>query len=353
MKYDLRRSLRSTSGQLVTLALIAASIPVGVFLVQTALKYQTKAVSEIVLLYVSPASQQLPPASTFQIMADVKTNTVGFVRVAFTFDQTQIQLNQEIALTDIFKTVVEKTSMAEANATGVGVIVVALSTSDSENPPTGIFPVASASFVPVTTTTNQPASITIQLAESQVVDMTSNVLPLAKQDSDLTLNPNASELTSTTPLTQSPTNFLNPTLALSSTPSPTPLIQTSNVLEAENMSFGTSAISILSDSSASNGKVLAYYSNASATGNIITPNSTTQLVVTTKGESCKGGAKIEVSLDGVLVLKNKTVNGNAYTNYTATVNKSAGSHAISVNFTNDYTGSNCDRNLRVDKVTLQ
>lgn len=340
MKYGLRRSLRTTSGKLLVLALMAVSIPVGVKLVQSALNYRTEALGESVLLYVSPASQQLPPASTFQIMADAKTNTVGFVRVAFTFDQTKIQLNQEIALSDVFKTVVEKTSMTEANTTGTGVIVVALSTSDSGNPPTGIFPIASVSFAPATTVTNQPASITIQVAESQVVDMASNILPLAKQDTALTLNPSVLEQTS-------------PTLALSSTPSPTPIVQTTNVLEAENMSFATTALKVLSDSSASNGKTLIYYSNASATGSIITPNSTTQLVVTAKGESCKGNAKIEVSLDGVVVIKNKAVNGNSYTNYTATVNKSAGSHTISVNFTNDYASGSCDRNLRVDKITLQ
>ncbi len=352
IRYGVRRSMRKSSGQLVVLALIALSIPVGVVLVRSAIQYRTQAVGETVLLYVSPSSQTLPPASTFQIMADAKTNLIGFVRVKFTFDPVKIQLTNEITTSTALSTVVEKTTMAEANATGTVVLVLALAPTDTATPATDIFQVASASFTPVSVTANDSTSIALLTADSQVVDMTSNTIPVSNMDGALTLNPS-------TPITL--TNTIAP--SISSAPitpisdlislTPTPLVSTTNVLEAENMSFSSNAVSVLADAGASSGKVLEYFSNASATGNIITPNNTTQLVVTTRGESCKGNAKIEVSVDGVAVMRNKGVSGSTYTNYTFTLNKTAGQHTISATFTNDFASNTCDRNLLLDKVTLQ
>jgi hypothetical protein len=60
---------------------------------------------------------------------------------------------------------------------------------------------------------------------------------------------------------------------------------------------------------------------------------------------------MELRIDGV-VAGTFTVNSKNWKSFTVDVPVSAGNHAVSVAFTNDYYASGQDRNLYVDKVVI-
>lgn len=123
------------------------------------------------------------------------------------------------------------------------------------------------------------------------------------------------------------------------------------VLEAESMSLPSPAVQVYSDPSASGGKALVFYSNSTATGTVNTTGTTNNLVIRAKADKCQGNPIMLVSVDEVNIL-NIDVSNTTFTDYTANVNLSAGSHTVGVSFTNDLVRRNCDRNLRVDKLTF-
>ncbi len=123
------------------------------------------------------------------------------------------------------------------------------------------------------------------------------------------------------------------------------------VLEAESMSLPSPAVQVYSDSTASGGKALVFYSNTTATGNINATGTLNDIVVRAKADKCQGNPKMLVTVDGTNVL-DTDVSSTTFADYTANVNLSAGSHTVKVSFTNDRVRRNCDRNLRVDKLTF-
>jgi endoglucanase len=60
---------------------------------------------------------------------------------------------------------------------------------------------------------------------------------------------------------------------------------------------------------------------------------------------------VTVKLNGAIALR-ASVTATTWTTYTSAVPVPAGTHGISVSFTNDHQSSTCDRNLRVDAITL-
>jgi hypothetical protein len=144
-----------------------------------------------------------------------------------------------------------------------------------------------------------------------------------------------------------------------STPLPTPSNNASSyILEGEFMSLiaNSGAIQVFNDGSASGGRGLLFFSNATSNGSVSTNSNTNQVVVRARGDQCQGAPTINVRVDNILVLSTK-VSNTAWTDYPVTRFIPAGSHSISISFDNDYNktkgGNLCDRNLRVDKVTLQ
>jgi len=347
--YRLRRSLRRKNAlRLVMTLVIVAGLPVAVLVSRNIVSFRSKAAVEPVQLYFSPATQTLPPASTFTVMADTKTNQIGFVRVKVLFDPTKVILNQEVSPSTLFKTVVEQTTMAEANTTGSITLVEALATSDTANPPTGILQLASLSFIPASSESNQ-TDVTIDTLDVQVVDMQSNILPTTVSNTTLTLNP-----VSLSPTSSAPSPIATATTAplVSLTPTVT-VFPVGSTVEAEFMSFTPPAVQVFNDPTASDGKGLEFFSNGTATGNFITDRSTTQLVVRASGDSCKGTAKIDISVDGVALKKSISVSSSNWSSYTVSLSKSAGTHPFSLSYANDFASNNCDRNLRIDSAWLQ
>src|SRR5260221_457796 len=190
LRYRLRHSLPHGTGQRLFLTvLLVLALPVGVILVRQIQRYKASAVLDTVSLYFSPAQQSLPPDSTFSIMADTKTNLVGFVRIEFTIDPAQVNLASEITVTPRLATIVQKSTMAEVNSTGSGVIVAALSTTDRGNPLSGVVELANFNLHTISTVTDGATTLSFTNAGVQLIDMQSQVLPFTSASSSLILNP--------------------------------------------------------------------------------------------------------------------------------------------------------------------
>jgi hypothetical protein len=126
-----------------------------------------------------------------------------------------------------------------------------------------------------------------------------------------------------------------------------------HVVEAET--FTSRDRGIIPRSSVSAGRVLAYYSNGSASESVRLPGPATSLTVRARGRQCEGAPQATVLLDGIFMVR-FTVSSTSYADYsyTPTTPVAAGLHTLTVRFANDYlpADKNCDRNLHVDKVTF-
>lgn len=123
--------------------------------------------------------------------------------------------------------------------------------------------------------------------------------------------------------------------------------------EAESMAWSpVNAGRVQTDSSASGGSSLLLLGNSSAVKNVSLPASAQSVVVRAKGQSCRGAPNMRISVDGKVV-SNTSVTATSWSDYTTTTAIPAGSHAVSIAFTNDnYVSESCDRNLLLDKLTL-
>jgi hypothetical protein len=122
-------------------------------------------------------------------------------------------------------------------------------------------------------------------------------------------------------------------------------------LEAETMTLPSRA-NVVSDANASGGKAVELYINGTANGSVSLPSPTTGLSVTARADQCNGAAQMAVKVDAVQVGTTTGVAATTWTAYSFPKSLSAGSHAVSISFTNDYATTTCDRNLLVDKLTF-
>ena len=130
-------------------------------------------------------------------------------------------------------------------------------------------------------------------------------------------------------------------------------------MEAEQMTLPYNGV-VLSSSTASGGKLIALDSNGSATGTVSFPSSVSSFTVTAKGDQCSGAPAMTVAVDGHVLLNNTAVVSTNWAGYSYTLGSDigAGTHDLSISFTNDYssaakirghkTTGACDRNLYVD-----
>lgn len=107
----------------------------------------------------------------------------------------------------------------------------------------------------------------------------------------------------------------------------------------------------VNDNTASGKKALKLSTNATATATVTLPEFTS-VVIRAKGDQYNGAPIMTVSVDGKLVSTTQ-VSATAWTDYTIAVSGGAGSHVLSIAFTNDVSsGTGKDRNLQIDKITV-
>ena len=121
-------------------------------------------------------------------------------------------------------------------------------------------------------------------------------------------------------------------------------------VQAESLSLPAAAGVTYDDATAEAGRAMLVWSNGTAFGSVTTTGSKS-ISVRARGDQCAGAPLVTVKLNGAIALR-ASVTATTWTTYTSAVPVPAGTHGISVSFTNDHQSSTCDRNLRVDAITL-
>lgn len=171
----------------------------------------------------SPALTAAAPDANMALRIDAQTEELGFVRVHYTFDNTKVQLTDEITVNPLFaQEISPQTTMAEANATGEIILAYGIGTGNTSNPPTGDFEFATFPITLVSAIPNDLVTFAVDTSDSQIINLvtpTPDELPLNPVDFNLDLNPTAPTATPT----ETPTSTPSPTETSTPTPTPTPV----------------------------------------------------------------------------------------------------------------------------------
>src|SRR3989304_7285393 len=95
---------RGSMRQLVYIVFVLFSLPVGVYLANKVVSFRSGAQDAAVKVFISPEQQNLPPDSTFKVMIDAGQYNIAFARLVITFDQSKIELTNEISTTSKLST---------------------------------------------------------------------------------------------------------------------------------------------------------------------------------------------------------------------------------------------------------
>ncbi len=120
--------------------------------------------------------------------------------------------------------------------------------------------------------------------------------------------------------------------------------------EAETMYAPDSKGRNYEDTSASGGAALLLHSNTTVTKRV-TPVEAEKVVVRVRGDQCHGSPLMTVKVDGQRVMS-EWVWQTEWTDYAADVDLPGGEHTLEVAVEHDLNDDACDRNLRVDKISL-
>jgi hypothetical protein len=113
----------------------------------------------------------------------------------------------------------------------------------------------------------------------------------------------------------------------------------------------TGTTSVFADTNASGGQGVVMWTNGTLSATVAT-GAATQIVVRAKGDQCNGAPSMQVLVDGIQ-RGTAAVAATSWTDYAAPLTLAAGSHTLTVAFRNDsYSAGVCDRNLRVDKISI-
>jgi hypothetical protein len=75
------------------------------------------------------------------------------------------------------------------------------------------------------------------------------------------------------------------------------------------------------------------------------------ITVVARGDQCSGTPHMNVAADGKTILS-QDVGVTSWKSYSANATLADAPHTFTVSFTNDYLGAGCDRNLRVDSLSV-
>ncbi len=107
---------------------------------------------------------------------------------------------------------------------------------------------------------------------------------------------------------------------------------------------------VISSTTASNGKYLQINSATVTAGTITTTAPATTLSVAASGIQCHGAPQVSIKIDGSQALVASVSNSSGWVNYTANIPISQGTHAISAELKNPLTRGKCSRALNLDVV---
>src|SRR5581483_4466911 len=121
--------------------------------------------------------------------------------------------------------------------------------------------------------------------------------------------------------------------------------------EAETMNGIPVGAYPFADANASDGVGLVMPYSDTVTNTVTTP-AATGVTVRARGDQCQGAPNMLVQVDGRNAMS-VGVSSTTWTDYSGAISIAAGSHTFAITFGNDlFQAGVCDRNLRLDKVTL-
>ena len=123
-----------------------------------------------------------------------------------------------------------------------------------------------------------------------------------------------------------------------------------DVSEAEYASLTPGAGQVFDDATASGGRGLLVWSNGTAETTLIS-SASERIVVRARGDQCQGAPTMTVTVDGAAA-GTALVTSTTWADYAISGSWAAGTHRVSMAFTNDYVDGSCDRNLRLDRVGM-
>lgn len=136
-----------------------------------------------------------------------------------------------------------------------------------------------------------------------------------------------------------------PTATPTPTPGPSPVL-----VEAESMTL-PSGTQIFSDSNASGGQAVVFFTNGTANENVTLNSPVTKITVRAEADYCRGNPRMNVKLDGSTIF-NSLISPTSWADFNISRSVPAGNHTLNITYNNDFSNRNCDRNLRVDKTTF-
>lgn len=104
------------------------------------------------------------------------------------------------------------------------------------------------------------------------------------------------------------------------------------------------------DANALGGTALLMAGNDTASKSLTAAGAISQVTVRARGDQCEGPPQMVVRVDGRKL--SASVASTTWHSYTAAVSLPAGTHALSIGYPNDRKNRRCDRNLRIDTVTV-
>jgi hypothetical protein len=202
--------------KIFVILMLLLALPFTVYLVRTFKLYLSQAATA--QLTFSPSSASLPPNSTLSVRANSGSAQIAFARVEVTFDNTKVNLSNEIQVNGPLAVVIGKTTRANANSTGRVVVVMALCngidipcapSAGAPTPPSGTFQLFTLPFTSITNQTTT-ATISYDVGASQLVDTAQSSVTLTGVAATLSLNSGSGATNTITP-TRSPNATTTPT----------------------------------------------------------------------------------------------------------------------------------------------
>jgi hypothetical protein len=178
-------------GQLSTLLVLAVVLAFSLTAILQPGPKPAEAYGETIDVTLTGAEQAM------SLTLGVKTNRIGFARVAVAFDKNKVKLGGEVQLTGTMGNQVLVTSAADANSSGKIIVAAAITPANRTNAPTGTFAIATLPFTTVSTTANDTTVISITGSDTQIVEMHNLALMINPIPVTLQLNPQVPTATPT------------------------------------------------------------------------------------------------------------------------------------------------------------
>ncbi len=198
----INRVMKSSALPLILLTVLIA---VGIIIareIRKPLEIRTRAGSNTARISVQPKTATVPPASAFQIWVTAD-NPVASLSVRVLFDPDALELTRDASVeTAPLTKSVAVTPVSEANRTGSIGITMEHDPAGTSSPPSGTFRLAVLTFAPKQAGSDGASAIRIDPSTVRILSPDRSVFTVSTVDSSVTVNP-------------------------ASTPSATPLLQTS------------------------------------------------------------------------------------------------------------------------------